>query len=464
MEPRKGNFPPGAVPGATPEELPPGTVIGSYAIQTLIASGGGGMVYRAQHSLLGRKAAVKVLRREIATSPEAVARFLREAQVVNLIRHPNIVDISEFGQLPDGRRYFVMELLDGSDLATILKRRGRLAPAEILEILGPLCSALEAAHAAGIVHRDLKASNVGFAQVNGKNVLKLLDFGIAKLLRPDPDTIALSTFGTRLGTPCAMAPEQIRGDPLDHRVDIYSLGVLVYQLLTGRYPFSANSVQELDRLHLEGSPPRPSHAAPVPVAFDPLVLRCMEKDPSRRFPSVAAFLKAFSEVVHAPDPIEADALREVEAPVVYVEVRTEPGIEQDEQMLDDICTVLDLAEQTLRAAGFDLPLCTGSAVLGILPEPPASGTGGFSLQSYAQTAAQALARQLAVRGGAHPDVWVNVTLHAHRALVRAAELAAGDVLSISGWIPAENMVGVHLSPQAQQALDRERLAVTEHTA
>jgi serine/threonine protein kinase len=461
MDPRKLNFPGSAASGSTPEELPPGTTLGSYVVQSLIASGGGGMVYKAQHNLLGRKAAVKVLRREIATSPEAVARFLREAQVVNLIRHPNIVDIFEFGQLPDGRRYFVMELLDGSDLSTILKRRGRLGPAEILEILTPLCSALEAAHGAGIVHRDLKASNVGFAQVNGKNVLKLLDFGIAKLLRPDIDTIALSTFGTRLGTPCAMAPEQIRGDPLDHRVDVYSLGVLVYQLLTGRYPFSANSVQELDRLHLEATPPRPSQAAPVAVAFDALVLRCMEKDPARRFPSVAGFMKAFADVVQAPDPAEATVLREIEAPVVYVEVRTEPGADQDERLLDDICTVLDLAEQTLRAAGFDLPLCTGSAVLGVLSDPP-SGSGS-GLHIYAQAAAEALARQLSVRGGAHPEIWVNVTLHAHRALVRTSELAAGDVLSVTGWIPAENVTGVHTSPQAWQALERERMAATELT-
>jgi serine/threonine protein kinase len=448
------------LPAATPEELPTGTMVGSYMVQSLIASGGGGMVYRAQHTLLGRRVAVKVLRREIATSPEAVARFLREAQVVNLIRHPNIVDIFEFGQLPDGRRYFVMELLDGSDLSTILKRRGRLAPAEILELLVPLCSALEAAHAAGVVHRDLKASNVGFAQVNGKNQLKLLDFGIAKLLRPDAESLALSTFGTRLGTPCAMAPEQIRGEPVDHRVDIYSLGVLLYQLLTGRYPYSANSVQELDRLHLEGAPPRPSDAAPVPPAYDAIVVRCMAKLPARRYPSVAAFLQAFKEVVQAPPP-PAEATREVESPVVYVEVRTDKAAEEDDKLLDDVCTVLDLAEQTLRAAGFELPLCTGSAVLGILAAPtgPAAARAQ-SAHEFAYRAAEALARQLAVRGGAHPAVWVNVTLHAHRAVLRVSEVAAGDVLSISGWIPKHKVAGVHLSSQAQAALEKEKTSAS----
>jgi hypothetical protein len=135
--------------------------------------------------------------------------------------------------------------------------------------------------------------------------------------------------------------------------------------------------------------------------------------------------------------------------VVYVEVRTDQAADEDERLLDDVCTVLDLAEQTLRAAGFELPLCTGSAVLGILTDPPPQG------HEYARGAAEALFRQLSVRGAAHPAVWVNVTLHVHRALARASEVAAGDVLSISGWIPKHNVPGVHLTAQAEQALKKE---------
>src|SRR5437763_2298011 len=150
-----------------PDQLKPGTLAGAYVLKKELASGGGGTVYEAQHRLLGRKAAVKVLRRELAASPQMVARFLREALAVNMIKHPNIVDIYEFGELPDGRPFYVMELLEGTDLRTLLTERGRISPPEVLEYLEPVCSALEAAHARGIVHRDLKASNIFIATQGG---------------------------------------------------------------------------------------------------------------------------------------------------------------------------------------------------------------------------------------------------------------------------------------------------------
>src|SRR3954471_12982050 len=143
-----------------PDELRPGTMAGAYVLEKSLASGGGGTVYEARHRLLGRLAPVKVLRRELASSPRMVARFLREALAVNMIKHPNIVDIYEFGELPDGRPFYVMELLDGTDLRRVLQSRGRLSPGEALEYLQPVCSALEAAHSHGVVHRDLKSSNI----------------------------------------------------------------------------------------------------------------------------------------------------------------------------------------------------------------------------------------------------------------------------------------------------------------
>src|SRR6266478_5793915 len=174
---------------------------------------------------------------ELAPSPEMVERFVREARVVNRIRHPNIVDIYEFGELDDKRPYFVMELLEGTSLASIVERRGRLSPAQALSYLEPVCDALRAAHAAGVVHRDLKASNVAVVKEGDPPRVKLLDFGIAKLVRTAPGERGLTAVGQRIGTPYAMAPEQIRGGAIDARVDIYALGVLLYQLLTGRYPF-----------------------------------------------------------------------------------------------------------------------------------------------------------------------------------------------------------------------------------
>src|SRR5262245_37814049 len=220
------------------DDLPPGASAGDYVIESRVASGGCGTVYVATHALLGRRAAVKVLHGRLAASPQMVERFVREARAANIIRHPGIVDIFEFGALSDGRPYFVMELLEGTDLDTLLRMRGRLAFDEVLEILEPVVEALEAAHAAGIVHRDLKASNIMLLNSGGPRAVKLLDFGVAKLLVPEPGAEALTSMGQRLGTPVAMAPEQIRCGPVDARTDVYALGVLIFQMLTGRYPFA----------------------------------------------------------------------------------------------------------------------------------------------------------------------------------------------------------------------------------
>src|SRR3982751_6031699 len=150
------------------DALKPGTLCGAYVLMKELASGGGGTVYEASHRILNRRAAVKVLRRQLAASPQMVARFVQEARAVNMIKHPSIVDIFEFDDLPDGRPFYVMELLEGIDLRSILNERGRFPPGEVLEILDPVCSALQAAHDLGIVHRDLKASNIFIANVAGK--------------------------------------------------------------------------------------------------------------------------------------------------------------------------------------------------------------------------------------------------------------------------------------------------------
>src|SRR5262249_10610393 len=174
---------------------------------------------------------------ELAEIPEMVERFVREARAVNLIRHPNIVDIFDFGTTQDGRPYFVMELLEGRDLDSLLRTDGRLSPDETFEILDQVCAALSCAHEAGFVHRDLKAANVVVIQNADQRIAKLLDFGIAKLLQPDPALASLTTSARRLGTPHAMAPEQIRGDAVTPQTDIYAIGVLLYYMLTGRTPF-----------------------------------------------------------------------------------------------------------------------------------------------------------------------------------------------------------------------------------
>src|SRR5688572_3395436 len=231
--------------------LEPGTLAGEYMLRTVLASGGHGTVYEAEHRVLGRRAAVKVLHPHLSVHEDMLQRFVREAQVVNKIGHPNIVDIYEFGMMPDGSPYSVMELLPGRTLSQLLKERGRLSPERAFSFLEPICGALGAAHRAGVVHRDLKASNVAVVSEGEQPQVKLLDFGIAKLIHLEPGQEGLTQVGQRLGTSQAMAPEQFRGGPIGPTTDIYALGVLLYQMLTGSYPFQAEDRLEVERMHLE---------------------------------------------------------------------------------------------------------------------------------------------------------------------------------------------------------------------
>jgi len=407
-------------------ELAPGDRAGEYLILGTIASGGCGTVYTAEHRVLGRKAAVKVLHSQLATSPEMVERFVREARVVNRIRHLNIVDIYEFGELDDKRPYFVMELLEGTSLASIVERRGRLTPAQALGYLEPVCDALRAAHAAGVVHRDLKASNVAVVKEGDPPRVKLLDFGIAKLVRTAPGERGLTAVGQRIGTPYAMAPEQIRGGNIDARVDIYALGVLLYQLLTGRYPFISADPVEMERLHVEAPPPRPSAMAPVSPELDAVVLRCLEKDAERRYPDVRAFLEALRAAVKGA-PAQAAAGRRGVA--VYVEVCITG--EEDEALLASLVPLLDETELALRQAGFSLYLQTGSALLGVKPlsDDPAAAR-------EERRAALEVGRKLLEplkEPGADPRLKLSVQVHADAAHVRDGEVSGGPLVDIESW-------------------------------
>jgi serine/threonine-protein kinase len=280
------------------DEFQPGGRIGDYVVERLIAHGGCGHVYAAEHTVLGRRAALKVLRRDLSSAQDAVARFVREARAVNAIRHPNIVDIYEFGRLPDGRPYHVMELLDGDELESILRHDGPFSPARALEVLRPVCSAVEAAHAMGVIHRDLKASNIMLGTRDGQPRVTLLDFGIAKLIDRSAIGVTTSTpIGQHIGTPYAMAPEQIRGTAVDARTDVYAMGVLLFQLLTGRVPFQADDNQEIERMHLDEEPPKPSRYVDATPQIDMVVLCCMAKQPDARYPSIRAFQAALEAAV-----------------------------------------------------------------------------------------------------------------------------------------------------------------------
>jgi eukaryotic-like serine/threonine-protein kinase len=266
-----------------------GQMAGEYRLGRLIGEGGFGTVFEAEHPVLKRRAAVKVLHRVAARDSDALLRFVSEAQAVNQIRSRHIVDIFSFGKLSDGRHFYVMDLLDGEPLDRALRRIVRFDVATALQILRPIAEALDVAHAAGIVHRDLKPQNVFLSwESTGDVVPKLLDFGVAKLLGDSP---VKTVSGTPIGTPLYMSPEQARGDKVDARSDVYALGVLFHELITGKHPVTADSTLGVLMAHIVQPPTRASSDCPeLPPGIDDPLLRMLEKSPDARPATAGAAL------------------------------------------------------------------------------------------------------------------------------------------------------------------------------
>jgi eukaryotic-like serine/threonine-protein kinase len=279
------------------EDLGIGARVGRYIIEERCGRGGFATIYRARHKIIGHTAAIKVLHRRLVTSTRIVERFIQEAHVANRIRHPNVVGIYELDELPDGRPYLVMEWLDGRDLEQELRARGPLPMTEALPLLEDLASALRAVHAAGVVHRDLKASNVLAIPRGASLAIKLVDFGIAKLV--DDDEGPASSTDARLGSPTSMAPEQLLDDAVDVRTDIYAFGVLTYHLVTGQLPFNAPTIAELEDMHLRLPAPRASDVAPISPVIDAVIQRCMEKRPNARFQTCDELTAALRRMARA---------------------------------------------------------------------------------------------------------------------------------------------------------------------
>ena len=277
-------------------ELPSGTVVGEYVIDRRIGAGGMGVVYGATHPLIGKRAAIKVIGANLGSDPVVVQRFVQEARSVNQIGHPNIVDVFAFGNLPDGRNYFMMEYLQGESLRARLSR-AFMTIAEAVQILDEIAGALEAAHEKLIVHRDLKPDNVFLASVRGGLInVKLLDFGIAKLVAGDGG-IAKTSTGELIGTPAYLSPEQARGRNVDYRTDIYSLGVMMFEMLTGRIPFMAESAMDIVLMHVSVAPQRPSELLPsIPPLLEQLLLQMLDKEADRR-PALSQVRNVFAELV-----------------------------------------------------------------------------------------------------------------------------------------------------------------------
>jgi serine/threonine protein kinase len=261
-----------------------GTMVGEFRIEATLGSGGMATVYSAVQPLIGKRAAIKVMSRNLCVDPPSVARFIQEARAVNQIGHPNIVDAFAFGTLPDGRSYMVMEWLPGETLAARL-RSGPLGLGEAIAIIFQICDGLAAAHDKGIVHRDLKPENVFLVPVRNRRLLvKLLDFGIAKLRGPQHDpNVSYTQPGKTIGTPRYMSPEQARGKEVDYRADVYALGVTAYEMFTGRPPFLADEAIDVMHQHVHALPPAPSLSRPdLPLQIERLLLQMLEKKPDKR--------------------------------------------------------------------------------------------------------------------------------------------------------------------------------------
>ena len=268
-----------------------------YRVLDLIGKGGMGKVYLAEHVALGKRVAVKVLNPAYTHRPDQVKRFLREAQAASTINHENVIDITDFGEMANGSVFFAMEHLQGDDLGKLLKKNGALSWPRARRILLQICRALQAAHAHGIIHRDMKPENIFIIHRNGmRDFVKVLDFGIAKFLEENRQVShTLTQAGALIGTPEYMAPEQVQGEAADVRMDIYAVGCIMYQLLTGQLPFSDKTMFGVlsQQVNVKPVPPRQlTPDADIPPEVEVIILKAMEKERPNRFQSMAELIEA----------------------------------------------------------------------------------------------------------------------------------------------------------------------------
>jgi eukaryotic-like serine/threonine-protein kinase len=429
--------------GAEERESMVGRTAGPFQLEAMIASGGFGTIYRALGGV-----AVKVLHADLAGSAEAIARFEREIDVLRRVSHPGLVEIHACGRLDDGRPYFAMELLEGHDLDAHIARRGRLSPAACLAVLEPLCETLAAAHDAGVIHRDVKASNVFLAD-DGR--VLLLDFGIAKLL--DPNGAGLTASRQALGSPSCMAPEQIGGRPATPRSDVYGLGALVYHMLTGAPAFAdasaSVSATVLQYLHAHARRPLATARASLPAAIDEVIASAMALEPERRHPGPRELLAACRAALGQPDAERSTR----PALIVRVDVRVTASDDGDlAAALDDADAVWSAARAHFSTRGFTPALEASETILFVRPLsdepgesdpscPPSTGTRPHPSLTSASSSASApssAARDsiaefeelIASRAGRHPSVTVSIEARPGEAAFSGNMPVGGSLLDL----------------------------------
>jgi eukaryotic-like serine/threonine-protein kinase len=288
-------------------------IAGQFRIIQRIGSGGMGSVYKAEQPDMNRFVAIKVLHPKYVSRPDLVSRFRREARAMSHLSHPNTARVYMYGQLEDGACYIVMEYLEGKNLAQITRAEGMLKAARAVNIMVQVCGALEEAHRQGMVHRDLKPENIFLTSQGGiADFPKVLDFGLAKVTQREmrPGSLILTQEGMVFGTPEFMSPEQARGQPLDARSDIYSLGCILYEMLTGKLPFDAAQPMDYLALQIRGTPIPVGQRVPnlsLPPGLEAVVMKTIEKEPEKRHPTAADFAMALKDCLQ--EEVRDDAMR-----------------------------------------------------------------------------------------------------------------------------------------------------------
>src|SRR6185436_15536557 len=285
---------------------------GKYRIEKLIKTGGMGSVYRGKHVLMDKTVAIKVLRPSLAVDDAVVARFSREAKAAARISHPHAVSVTDFGEAENGVVFLVMEYLDGRTLKEIINTQGALPLDEAVEIIRQVAGALDAAHGQGVVHRDLKSDNIMLVSHNGDQWAKVLDFGIAKIQQPEGlRDVDITEANLVVGTPQYMSPEQCsQTGPLDPRSDIYSLGIIIYEMLAGQVPFTGESPTVIMMKQVQDPPPLLRDARPdLPAGVSAAVSRALSKQPADRQQTAGELSKALTDAA-----AESDSSQVIAAP------------------------------------------------------------------------------------------------------------------------------------------------------
>jgi serine/threonine-protein kinase len=409
-------------PGARAHEsvlraIAPGAEVGDYVVEAWRGAGGFATVYRARDRRTGLPVALKVLHPYLVRTPSILRRFQREAETIARLDHPGIVRLLGYGER-GGAPYLAMEWIDGATLAELVRERGPFPADDALPILGELAAALAAAHAVGVVHRDLKLANVALA---GRAV-KLLDFGIAKLLDVEGG-LGFTTAGTKVGTPHYMAPEQIVGRPIDHRADLYAFGILVFELLTGRRPFDGGNLAEIEERQLREPPPAASQHAGVRAEVDAAIRRAMEKDPARRHASIDELMAELRAAIAPPAGAPAPAAAPRRCPAVGLHVHLGAASEDaGDDALDLLDRTLEEARRRAPSSGLAVAAETASSLLLV----------GAPVDAGLVRRAEALAAELAA-AAAHPELIVALTLHVAEVELVGERCAGGPLLDVGEW-------------------------------